>query len=123
VRDWQRRTTQFTAGKMVDTFGPLGPALVTKDEIADVQNLRLRTYLNGQVMQDGNTKDMIFSVAVSIADLARICTLEVGDVILTGTPEGVGFARKPPVFMKEGDVVAVEIEGLGTLTNPLKNHQ
>jgi acylpyruvate hydrolase len=123
ARDWQRRTTQFTAGKMVDTFGPLGPALVTKDEIADVQNLRLRTYLNGQVMQDGNTKDMIFSVAVSIADLARICTLEVGDVILTGTPEGVGFARKPPVFMKEGDVVAVEIEGLGTLTNPLKNHQ
>ena len=123
ARDWQRRTTQFTAGKMVDTFGPLGPALVTKDEISDVQNLQLRTYLNGQLMQDGNTKDMIFSVAVSIADLARICTLEVGDVILTGTPEGVGFARKPPVFMKEGDVVSVEIEGLGTLTNPLKNYQ
>jgi 2-keto-4-pentenoate hydratase/2-oxohepta-3-ene-1,7-dioic acid hydratase in catechol pathway len=96
---------------------------VTKDEIADVQKLQLRTYLNGQLMQDGNTKDMIFSVAVSIADLARICTLEVGDVILTGTPEGVGFARKPPVFMKEGDVVTVEIEGLGTLTNPLKNQQ
>ena len=123
ARDWQRRTTQFTAGKMVDTFGPLGPALVTKDEIADVQNLRIRTHLNGQLMQDGHTSDMIFSVAFSIADLSRICTLEVGDVIMTGTPEGVGFARKPPVFMKEGDVISIEIEGLGTLTNPLKNYQ
>ena len=123
ARDWQRRTTQFTAGKMVDTFGPLGPALVTKDEIADVQNLRIRTHLNGQLMQDGHTSDMIFSVAFSIADLSRICTLEVGDVIMTGTPEGVGFARKPPVFMKEGDVISIEIEGLGTLTNPLQNYQ
>ena len=123
ARDWQRRTTQFTAGKMVDTFGPLGPALVTKDEIPDVQNLRIRTHLNGQLMQDGHTSDMIFSVAFSIADLSRICTLEVGDVIMTGTPEGVGFARKPPVFMKEGDVISIEIEGLGTLTNPLKNYQ
>lgn len=123
ARDWQRRTTQFTAGKMVDTFGPLGPALVTKDEIADVQNLRIRTHLNGQLMQDGHTSDMIFSVAFGIADLSRICTLEVGDVIMTGTPEGVGFARKPPVFMKEGDVISIEIEGLGTLTNPLQNYQ
>lgn len=123
ARDWQRRTTQFTAGKMVDTFGPLGPALVTKDEIPDVQKLRIRTHLNGQLMQDGHTSDMIFSVAFGIADLSRICTLEVGDVIMTGTPEGVGFARKPPVFMKEGDVVSIEIEGLGTLTNPLKNYQ
>lgn len=122
ARDWQRRTTQFTAGKMVDTFGPLGPALVTKDEIPDVQNLRIRTHLNGQLMQDGHTSDMIFSVAFSIADLSRICTLEVGDVIMTGTPEGVGFARKPPVFMKEGDVISIEIEGLGTLTNPLQNY-
>jgi len=123
ARDWQRRTTQFTAGKMVDTFGPLGPALVTKEEIADVQKLRIRTQLNGQLMQDGHTSDMIFSVAVSIADLARITTLEVGDVILTGTPDGVGFARKPPVFMKEGDVISVEIEGIGTLTNCLQNYQ
>ena len=123
ARDWQRRTTQFTAGKMVDTFGPLGPALVTKDEIEDVQNLRIRTHLNGQLMQDGHTSDMIFSVAFSIADLSRICTLEVGDVIMTGTPEGVGFARKPPVFMKEGDVISIEIEGLGTLINPLQNYQ
>lgn len=122
ARDWQRRTTQFTAGKMVDTFGPLGPALVTKDEVVDVQNLRIRTHLNGELMQDGNTRDMIFSVAISIADLARICTLEVGDVILTGTPEGVGYARKPPIFMQEGDSISVEIEGLGTLTNSLKNY-
>ncbi len=122
ARDWQRRTSQFAAGKMVDTFGPLGPALVTKDEVADVQNLRIRTHLNGELMQDGNTKDMIFSVAFSIADLSRICTLEVGDVILTGTPEGVGFARKPPVFMQAGDMISVDIEGLGVLTNPLKNY-
>ncbi|MBX3010379.1 MAG: fumarylacetoacetate hydrolase family protein [Caldilineaceae bacterium] len=122
ARDWQRRTTQFAAGKMVDTFGPLGPALVTKDEIPDVQNLQIHTHLNGQLMQDGNTRDMIFSVAYSIADLSRICTLEVGDVIMTGTPEGVGFARKPPVFMQEGDVISIAIEGLGTLTNPLKNY-
>lgn len=119
ARDWQRRTSQFTAGKMVDTFGPLGPALVTPDEVGDVQNLRLQTYLNGELMQDGNTQDMLFSVAFTISYITQIVTLEVGDVILTGTPEGVGFARTPPVFMQPGDVVSVTIERLGTLTNPV----
>ncbi len=117
ARDLQRRTSQFSAGKMVDTFGPLGPALVTRDEVPDPQNLRIQTRLNGQVMQDSNTKMMIFSVAFTISYISQITTLEVGDVILTGTPEGVGFARKPPVYLKEGDVVTIEVEGVGTLSN------
>ena len=117
ARDLQRRTSQFSAGKMVDTFGPLGPALVTRDEVPDPQNLRIQTRLNGKVMQDSNTKMMIFSVAFTISYISQITTLEVGDVILTGTPEGVGFARKPPVYLKEGDVVTIEVEGVGTLTN------
>lgn len=119
ARDWQRLTTQFTAGKMVDTFGPLGPALVTKDEVPEPGNLRVKSILNGQVMQDGNTKMMIFSVPFLVSYISRISTLEPGDVILTGTPEGVGYARKPPVYMKDGDVITIEIDGLGTLTNPL----
>lgn len=117
ARDWQRRTTQFTAGKMLDTFGPLGPALVTRDEIPDPGNLRIQTRLNGQTMQDGHTSMMIFSVPFIISYISQISTLEVGDVILTGTPEGVGYARKPPVFMKAGDEITVEVENVGTLTN------
>ncbi|MEZ4630833.1 MAG: fumarylacetoacetate hydrolase family protein [Deinococcales bacterium] len=119
ARDWQRRTTQFTSGKMLDTFCPLGPYLVTKDEIAEVGNLRIQTHLNGQQMQDGNTKDMIFSIPFLISYISQIATLEVGDVLLTGTPEGVGFARKPPVWMKAGDEIAITIEGLGLLHNQL----
>lgn len=117
ARDWQRRTSQFTAGKMVDGFGPLGPALVTADEVEDVQGLDIRSYLNGEMMQSGNTRMMIFSVAFMIAYISRITTLEPGDVILTGTPEGVGFARTPPVYMKPGDEIVVEIDGVGRLTN------
>jgi len=117
ARDLQRRTSQFSAGKMLDTFGPLGPALVTADEIPDPQRLRIQTHLNGQMMQSSNTNMMIFSVAFTISYISKISTLEVGDVILTGTPEGVGFARKPPVYLKEGDVVTVEVERVGTLTN------
>lgn len=119
ARDWQRLTTQFTAGKMVDTFGPLGPALVTKDEAPDPANMSVKSILNGQVMQDGNTKMMIFSVPFIVSYISKISTLEPGDVILTGTPEGVGYARKPPIYMKDGDVITIEVEGLGTLTNPL----
>ena len=119
ARDWQRRTSQFTAGKMLDTFGPLGPALVTPDEIPDIQNLRIQTRLNGKTMQDGHTSMMIFSVAFTISYISQISTLEVGDVILTGTPEGVGFARKPPVYMQPGDEVSVEIEKIGILTNKM----
>lgn len=121
ARDWQRLTTQFTAGKMVDTFGPLGPALVTKDEVPDPGNLSIKSILNGDVMQDGNTKMMIFSVPFLVSYISKISTLEPGDVILTGTPEGVGYARKPPVYLKEGDVITIEVEGLGTLTNPIAN--
>jgi acylpyruvate hydrolase len=119
ARDWQWRTSQFTAGKMLDTFCPLGPALVTPDEIPDIQNLRVQTRLNGQTMQDGHTSMMIFSVAFTISYISQISTLEVGDVILTGTPEGVGYARKPPIYMQPGDEITIEIERLGVLTNHL----
>lgn len=121
ARDIQRRTSQFAAGKMADTFAPLGPALVTRDEIADPGSLQIRTTLNGQLMQNGNTKMMIFNVPFTISYISQISTLEVGDIIMTGTPDGVGFARTPPVFMKDGDVISVEIEGLGTLTNEVKD--
>ncbi len=117
ARDWQRRTSQFTAGKMVDGFGPLGPWLVSADEIPDVQNLDIQLWHNGSLMQNSNTRMMIFSVAFTISYISRITTLEVGDVILTGTPEGVGYARKPPVYMQAGDEVTVKVAGLGALTN------
>ncbi|MDJ0752298.1 MAG: fumarylacetoacetate hydrolase family protein [Ardenticatenaceae bacterium] len=117
ARDWQRRTSQFTVGKMVDTFGPLGPVLVTKDEIDDVHNLNIRTFLNGREMQNSNTSFMIFSVPFMISYVSQIVTLEPGDVILTGTPEGVGFARTPPVFLQDGDEIVVEIEQIGRLKN------
>lgn len=100
ARDLQRRTSQFTTGKMLDTFGPLGPALVTRDEIPDPGNLRLQSKLNGNIMQDGNTNMMIFDVPFTISYISHIATLEVGDVIFTGTPEGVGFARTPPCLFK-----------------------
>jgi len=121
ARDIQRRTSQFAAGKMADTFAPLGPALVTRAEIADPGDLQIRTTLNGQLMQNGNTKMMIFDIPFTISYISQISTLEVGDIIMTGTPDGVGFARTPPVFMKDGDVISVEIEGLGTLTNEVKD--
>jgi 2-keto-4-pentenoate hydratase/2-oxohepta-3-ene-1,7-dioic acid hydratase in catechol pathway len=117
ARDWQRQTSQFAAGKMVDEFGPLGPTLVTKDEIEDVQNLDIKSYHNGNLMQSSNTKMMIFSVAFTISFISKICTLEPGDVILTGTPEGVGFAQNPPLYMKAGDEIVVEVEKIGCLKN------
>lgn len=118
LRDYQRRTTQWTAGKNFDATGPFGPAIVTADEVpAGGSGLSIRSRLNGQVMQDGNTADMIFSVARIIADVSEIMTLEPGDVIATGTPSGVGFARNPPVFMKAGDVIDIEIEGFPVLSN------
>ena len=117
ARDWQRLTSQFTAGKMVDEFGPLGPVLVTSDEIEDVQDLDIKSFHNGQMMQSSNTKMMIFSVAFTIEFISKITTLEPGDVILTGTPEGVGYARTPPVYMKAGDEIIVEIDKVGRLRN------
>lgn len=123
ARDLQRRTTQFTAGKMLDTFGPLGPALVTADEVPDPSQLRIQTRLNGEVMQDSNTRMMIFSVPFTISYISQIATLEVGDVILTGTPEGVGYARTPPIWLKEGDEITIEIEKVGILNNQVKSQR
>jgi len=119
ARDLQFRTSQWTTGKMLDTFGPLGPALVTRDEVADPNQLAIKTTLNGQVMQDGNTADMIFRVPFIVSYISEIATLEPGDVILTGTPPGIGNTRTPQVFMKPGDTITVEIEQVGKLTNPV----
>ena len=121
ARDWQLRKDgkQWMVGKTFDTFAPLGPVLVTKDEVPDPQNLPIRLTLNGQVMQSSSTSQMIFGVAELLVYLSQVFTLEPGDLIYTGTPPGVGVARKPPVYMKDGDVVEVEIEGLGVLRNPV----
>lgn len=120
VRDYQRKTSQFTPGKNFDGTGGFGPWLVTPDEVpAGANGLRLQTRLNGQTVQDATTADMIFDVAELVHLLSSFMTLETGDVIVTGTPSGVGFARKPPLWMKHGDLVEVEIEGLGTLSNPV----
>jgi 2-keto-4-pentenoate hydratase/2-oxohepta-3-ene-1,7-dioic acid hydratase in catechol pathway len=121
ARDWQvkRGGSQWCRGKTFDTFAPLGPCLVLKDEIPDPNALRIRTFLNGQTMQDSNTADMIFDVPTLIEFLSGSTTLLPGTVILTGTPQGVGAARKPPVFLQPGDTVTVEIERIGALTNPV----
>jgi 2-keto-4-pentenoate hydratase/2-oxohepta-3-ene-1,7-dioic acid hydratase in catechol pathway len=121
ARDWQLKKDgkQWTIGKTFDTFAPLGPELVTADEAGDPHNLGIRLRLNGQTMQDSNTKQMVFGVAATLVYLSKVFTLEPGDVIFTGTPPGVGMARKPPVWLKPGDVVEVEIDGLGVLRNPV----
>lgn len=124
ARDWQRNRDlgggQFTRGKGFDGFCPLGPWIVTRDELPDPGNLRIRTLLNGQVMQDNTTADMIFDVPALIESLSSTMTLRAGSIILTGTPQGVGFARTPPVFMRDGDHVAIEIEKIGRLENPVR---
>ena len=122
ARDWQAKWggSQWCRGKTFDTFGPLGPCLVTTDEIPDPNTLRIRTLLNEKTMQDSNTSDMIFDVPALIQFLSSSTTLLPGTVILTGTPQGVGVARKPQVFLKAGDVVTVEIEKIGALTNPVQ---
>ncbi len=121
ARDWQRDWGggQWNHAKSFDTFCPLGPVLVTPDEIPNPNALRIRSLLNGTVMQDSNTADMIFDVPAIIEFLTADKTLPAGTLILTGTPEGVGFARKPPVWLQPGDTIAVEIEGIGTLSNPV----
>ena len=122
ARRWQGRrgSGQWVRGKSFDTFCPLGPELVTADELQDPQNLRIACALNGQVMQDANTADMIFPVAELIAFLSNGVTLLPGTVILTGTPSGVGFTRKPPVYLMPGDTVNVTLEGIGMLSNPVE---
>jgi 2-keto-4-pentenoate hydratase/2-oxohepta-3-ene-1,7-dioic acid hydratase in catechol pathway len=120
IRDYQRKSTQWTMGKNFDGTGPFGPDIVTADELpAGAAGLRVVSRLNGERMQNGNTSDMIFSVARTIAIISEVMTLDPGDVIITGTPAGVGYARKPPVFMKPGDVCEIEIEKIGILSNPV----
>lgn len=123
ARDWQGRLggSQWCRGKTFDTFCPLGPCLVTSDEITNPNSLPIRTIINGEVLQDWNTNDMIFDVATLIEFLSGSTTLLPGTVILTGTPHGVGFAKTPPRWLKPGDKVDIEIGGIGTLSNPVEN--
>ena len=123
ARDWQSKWggSQWCRGKTFDTFCPLGPVLVTSDEITNPNTLGIKTILNDDVMQDWNTDDMIFDVPTLIEFLSGSSVLEPGTVILTGTPHGVGFAQDPPRFLKDGDTVTIEIEGIGQLTNPVVN--
>lgn len=119
VRDWQRHTHQFTPGKNFPGTGPLGPWLVTRDEVPDVTKLTLETRVNGKVMQHASVGDLIFDIPVLVEYISRFTPLSPGDVIATGTPGGVGDRREPPLYMKEGDVAEVEITGLGVLRNPI----
>ena len=121
ARDWQltKPAGQWLLGKTFDTFAPFGPALVTADEVGDPGKLRIQLRLNGQTMQDSNTDQLLFPVNELIAYISGVCTLVPGDLIFTGTPPGVGMARKPPVFIKPGDTMEVEIEKLGVLSNPV----
>jgi 2-keto-4-pentenoate hydratase/2-oxohepta-3-ene-1,7-dioic acid hydratase in catechol pathway len=119
ARDWQlgKPGKQWMAGKTFDTFAPVGPFVVTADEVPDPQNLGIRLRLNGKTMQDSNTNQLVFPVDEIVSYLSNIFTLEAGDLIFTGTPPGVGMARQPPVWLQPGDIVEVEIDGLGTLRN------
>ena len=122
VRDYQKKTPQWTIGKNFDGTGAFGPFLLTADELsAGATDLRIQCRLNGKVMQDANTSDMIFSVVETLVLLTECMTLEPGDVIIMGTPAGVGQARTPPVWMKHGDTVEVEIDKLGVLSNPIRD--
>ncbi len=119
VRDWQKHTHQFTPGKNFPGTGPFGPTLVTRDEVPDVTKLQLETRLNGTVVQHASVGDLIFDIPTIVAYISRFTPLAPGDVIATGTPGGVGDRREPPLYMKEGDVIEVEITGLGILRNPI----
>ena len=121
LRDWQRHTSQFTPGKNFVATGPFGPVMVTADEIPDISKLRIATRLNGQVMQEAGFDQLIFTIAHCIEYCSGFTRLEPGDVIATGTPGGVGFKREPPLFMKAGDVVEVDIPGIGLLRNPIED--
>jgi 2-keto-4-pentenoate hydratase/2-oxohepta-3-ene-1,7-dioic acid hydratase in catechol pathway len=119
ARDLQFADGQWTRGKSPDTYCPVGPRLVPRDEVPDPQNLAIRAILNGETMQDSTTANMVFGVAEIIAYVTQTVTLEPGDLIATGTPAGVGAFRDPKVFMQPGDEITIEIEGLGSLTNPV----
>ncbi|MFZ9545464.1 MAG: fumarylacetoacetate hydrolase family protein, partial [Hylemonella sp.] len=120
IRDYQRKTNQWTIGKNFDQTGPLGPWLVTPDELPPgAAGLRIQSRLNGKIMQDANTNDFLWNVVESLVIITECLTLEPGDVIITGTPAGVGYARTPPVWMAPGDVCEIDIEGVGVLSNTI----
>lgn len=124
LRDYQRKTGQWTIGKNFDATGGFGPWFITGDELPPgADGLYIRSILNGKVMQDANTRDMIFPVAETIEILSECMTLEPGDVLVMGTPAGVGYARKPPVWMKAGDTIEIDIEGVGKLSNPIADEK
>jgi 2-keto-4-pentenoate hydratase/2-oxohepta-3-ene-1,7-dioic acid hydratase in catechol pathway len=123
ARDMQFGDGQWTRGKSLDTFCPVGPRLVPREQIEDPQRLGIRCILNGEAVQDSSTAQMIFSVAEIIAYVSQVITLEPGDLIATGTPAGVGVFRDPKVLLKDGDQVSIEIDGLGTLTNPVEKER
>jgi 2-keto-4-pentenoate hydratase/2-oxohepta-3-ene-1,7-dioic acid hydratase in catechol pathway len=121
ARDLQKQIDkQWTRGKSLDTFCPLGPSVVTRDNIPDPQALAVTTRVNDEIMQQGNTADMIFSVAYLVSYCSQMFTLQAGDLILTGTPSGVGSGRTPPVYLQDGDTVTITIDGVGTLSNPCR---
>jgi 2-keto-4-pentenoate hydratase/2-oxohepta-3-ene-1,7-dioic acid hydratase in catechol pathway len=117
ARDWQRHSPTFTMGKSFDTHGPVGPWIVTADEVADPHTLSVRCYVNGELRQDSDTSQLVYDIWQQISYLSTAFTLETGDLIATGTPEGVGVARQPPVFLKPGDVVRCEVGGIGAIEN------
>ncbi|MCU0267887.1 MAG: fumarylacetoacetate hydrolase family protein [Acidimicrobiales bacterium] len=119
VRDWQRRAPTMTLGKSWDTHGPTGPWIVTADDVADPQDLRLRTYVNDELLQDASTREMVFGIAQQISILSTVMTLLPGTLLATGTPAGVGALRQPPRFLQPGDTVRIEIDGIGVLENPV----
>ena len=119
VRDWQLRTPTWTMGKSFDTHGPIGPWIVTEDELPDPHQLRLRTWVNGELRQESNTKELIFNCFSLVEHFSTAFTLEPGDIVATGTPAGVGITMKPPKLLVAGDVVRVEIEGIGAIENPV----
>jgi acylpyruvate hydrolase len=119
ARDLQFRTTQYTAGKALDTFAPMGPGILPASEIPDPQKVQIQTRLNGELVQYGNTSEMVFPVAETVSFISQLMTLEPGDIIATGTPVGVGYKRTPPLFLKAGDTVEISIEGIGSISNRL----
>ena len=123
ARDWQQRSSQWTSGKMADTFCPLGPALVTVDEIPDPSALHICTQVNGERMQDAPTSEMIFDVPALVSYISEVCTLEAGDIILTGSPKRAGDRPDPRRYLKPGDMVQITITGLGMLSNPVIKEQ
>ena len=119
ARDYQNRTSQWTTGKTFDTFAPMGPALVTRNEVPDPHNLNIRLTIGSEVLQNSSTRNLIFNIPQLVASLTEVMTLEPGDIVSTGTPPGVGSARKPQRWLRAGETVSITVEKLGTLTNPI----